>query len=166
MTLPVLPPISFGPFVQPNGQLTPAALAFLTQIWTGVFGGAQPGVVLLGYLDAINFNIVGDNKINLTLPTGAIGWRAALGLIYGTSGSFSAAHAGLFSLPFTQGTTLVSPTALSGITASGPNTAGAVITFTPGLTAVWNYSTVYLNVGTPQNGSSQGNFYLYGNSVY
>lgn len=165
MPVPILPPISFGPFVTPNGQLTAPALNFLQQIWVAAFG-AIPGVALLGSLDAINFNIAGDKQISLTLPPGAIGWRAAVGLIYGTAGSFSAAHAGLYSLAFTKGTALVAPTALSGITATGINTTGAVISFMPSLTAIWNYSTVYLNVGTPQGGASEGNFYLYGYPVY
>jgi len=165
--VPVLPPVTSVAFVNPAGQLTPAGLNLFQQIWTAAFGlgGITPGVLLLGSA-SVNFNIAGDNQVALALPSGAIGWRAAVGLIFGTMGSFSAAHAGLYSLPFTQGTILIAPTALSGITATGFNTAGAVTTFTPGLTTVWNYSTLQLHVGTAQGGDSQGNFYLYGYPVY
>ena len=76
------------------------------------------------------------------------------------------AHAGLYSVAFKQGVTLLGQTALSGITAIGINTPGATTSLTPGNTAVWNYSTIYLNVGTPQGATSQGNFYLYGYPVY
>jgi hypothetical protein len=166
--IPVLPPITWTPFVDQDGRLTPTGLNLIQQIWTAAFGlgGITPGVLLLGYKDGINFNIAGDNAIPIALPTGAIGWRAALGIIFGTMGSFSATHAGLYSLAFTQGTTLIGQTALSGITATGFNTIGAVTPFTPNLTAVWNYSTLYLNVGPTQGAASQGNFYLYGYPAY
>jgi hypothetical protein len=165
---PTLPPFSFGPFVNQGGILTPAALNFLQQMWSAAFagGGVTPGVLLLGYSDGINFNVAGDTPINLSIPAGAIGWRSHLGLVYGTSGSFSTAHAGLYSVAFKQGVTLLGQTALSGITAIGINTPGATTSLTPGNTAVWNYSTIYLNVGTPQGATSQGNFYLYGYPVY
>lgn len=166
--IPVLPPVGQVPFVTPTGNLTQSSLALIQQIWAAAFGlgGITPGVLLLGYSDQVNFNVSGDNKISLALPSGAIGWRANVGLIFGTQGSFSVAKAGLYSLPFTQGTTLITQTALSGITATGFNTAGAVITFTPGTTEIWNYTTLQLNVGTPQGGTSLGNFYLYGYPVF
>ena len=164
----ILPPISNTPFVQPNYCLTVTGLNIFQQIWAAVFGGGgiTPGLFLLGFSDGINFNVAGDKPINLNLPAGAIGWRAALGMVYGTSGSFSAAEAGLYSLAFKGGTTLIGQTALSGITATGPNVAGATASLTPGTTAIWNYSTIYLNVGTAQGATSQGNFYLYGYPVY
>ena len=167
-TVPVLPPITWTPFVDQAGILTPAALNLIQQIWAASFGlgGITPGVLLLGSKNNINFNITGDNEIPLSLPTGAIGWRASVGLIFGTSGSFSTAKAGLYSLAFEQGTTLIAQTALSGITATGFNTAGAITTFTPGLTEAWNFSTLFLNVGTPQGGTSQGNFYFYALPIY
>jgi hypothetical protein len=167
-TPPTLPPFSFGPFVSPSGVLTAAALNFLQQLWAAAFagGGITPGIFLLGYSDAINFNVAGDKPITLSIPAGAIGWHAALGLVYGTSGSFSTAKAGLYSLAFTQGTVLLGQTALSGITATGINTPGATTNLTPGTTAIWNYSTLYLNVGTAQGATSQGNFYLFGYPAY
>jgi hypothetical protein len=167
-TIPTLPPLSFGPFVNQADTLTIPALNFLQQLWAAAFagGGITPGVFLLGYLDAINFNLAGDKAIALTLPAGAIGWRSALGMVFGTSGSFTTAQAGIYSLPFRQGVTLLGQTALSGITATGFNTLGAITNVTPGTTAIWKYSTVYLNVGTAQGGTSLGNFYLYGYPVY
>lgn len=165
---PTLPPLSFGPFVNQAAALTIPALSFLQELWTAAFagGGITPGVFLLGYSDAINFNVAGDKPINISIPAGAIGWRASLGLVFGTSGSFSAAQAGLYSLAFEKGAVLLGQTALSGITATGLNTPGAVATLTPGQTAIWTYNTIYLNVGTAQGGTSQGNFYLYGYPVY
>jgi hypothetical protein len=168
-TPPTLPPLSFGPFVNQADTLTIPALNFLQQLWTAAFagGGVTPGVFLLGYSDNINFNVAGDKPITLTVPGGTIGWRAALGVVFGTSGSFSTAKAGIYSLPFTAGATLLGQTALSGITATGVNTAGALTTaLTPVQTAIWNYKTIYLNVGTAQGGASLGNFYLYGYPVY
>lgn len=163
----ILPPISNTPIVTAKGILTLAGLSLFQQIWAGVFGGGGvTPVSLLGYADSINFNVGGDTAINVTLPPGAVGWRAALGLVFGTSGSFSTAQAGIYSLAFTQGAALIGQTALSGITATGFNTAGATASLTPGTTEIWNYSTVYLNVGTPQGGTSQGNFYLYGYPVF
>lgn len=163
-----LPPVAGVQVVQPNGQFTPAGLSLIQQIWAGVFGGSgiTPGLFLLGFSDKINFNVAGDKPINLTLPVGAIGWRTSLGLVYGTAGSFSAAHAGIYSLPFRQGVTLIGQTALSGITATGPNTPGAVTILNPDVTAIWTYTTVYFNVGTAQGATSQGNFYLYGYPAY
>jgi hypothetical protein len=167
-TPPTLPPLSFGPFVNQNAELTIPALNFLQQMWAAAFagGGVTPGILLLGYSDAINFNVAGDKPITLSIPAGAIGWRSALGLVYGTSGSFSAVQAGLYSVAFKQGVTLLGQTALSGITATGINTPGAVTPLTPGATAIWNYTTVYLNVGTAEGATSQGNYYLYGYPVY
>src|SRR6185437_365230 len=109
--IPTLPPITWTPFVNQQGILSPAALNFLQQIWNAAFGlgGITPGVLLLGYKDQVNFNVAGDNQVALALPSGAIGWRPQLGVIFGTEGSFSAAHAGLYSLPFTQGTLLAGP---------------------------------------------------------
>jgi hypothetical protein len=166
--IPVLPPIAQAPFVGPQGILTQSSLALLQQIWTAAFGlgGITPGVLLLGYKDAVNFNVAGDNQITLALPGGAIGWRPQLGIVFGTQGSFSAAHAGLYSLPFTQGTLLAGPAALSGITATGFNTPNANVSLTPNATVIYNYTTLYLNVGTPQGGTSLGNFYLYGYPVF
>ena len=167
-TTPTLPPLSFGPFVNQVDTLTLPALNFLQQLWAAAFagGGITPGLFLFGYSDEINFNVAADTPIAITLPPGAIGWRSQLGLVFGTSGSFATAKAGLYSLAFTQGTTLLGQTALSGITATGINTPGAVTTLTPGTTAVWNYTTIYLNVGTPQGAASQGNFYLFGYPIY
>ena len=152
----------------PTGILTPVGLNLFQQIWQGVFGtGAViPGMILLGYLDGINFNVLGDKPITLTRPVGAIGWRAAVGLVYGTNGSFSTATAGIYSLAFQQGAVLLGQTALSGITTAGINTPGAVATWTPNQSAIWNYTTIYLNVGTAQGVVSQGNFYLYGYPVF
>ena len=168
MTGPILPPISGTPIVDARGHLTLAGLNLFQQIWAGIYGGGSvtPGLFLLGFADGINFNVAGDKPITLTLPVGAIGWRAAVGLVYGTSGSFTTARAGIYSLAFQQGAVLLGQTALSGIIATGLNTAGAVTTFTPGVTAIWNYSKIYLNVGTAQGAASQGNFYLYGYPVY
>jgi len=167
-TTPTLPPLSFAPFVNQADILTAPALNFLQQLWAAAFagGGITPGLFLFGFLDGINFNVAGDKTIALTLPAGAIGWRSALGLVFGTSGSFSTAQAGIYSLPFQQGTMLLGQTALSGIGATGFNAPGAVTALTPGTTAIWNYKTVYLNVGTAQGAASQGNFYLYGYPVY
>ena len=164
----ILPPISNTPFVQPDYRLTVTGLNIFQQIWAAVFGGGgiTPGLFLLGYSDAINFNAAGDKPINLNIPAGAIGWRAALGMVFGTSGSFSTAQAGLYSLAFEGGTQLFAQTALSGITATGFNVAGATTGLTPGTSVIWNYNKIYLNVGTPQGGTSQGNFYLYGYPVY
>lgn len=164
----ILPPLAGIQMVEPNGSFTIAGLNLFQQLWAGVFGGSgiTPGLFLLGYLDGINFNVAGDKAINLNLPTGSIGWRAALGMVYGTSGSFSTAKAGLYSVAFEQGTTLLGQTALSGITATGLNTPAAVASLTPGTTAIWTYSTIYLNVGTAQGAASQGNYYLYGYPVY
>ena len=164
----ILPPIANTPIVDQNGILTSAGLNLIQQIWTGVFGSGAvvPGLFLLGYLDAINFNVAGDKEISLTLPPGSIGWRAALGMVLGTSGAFTTAKAGLYSLAYQQGIALIGQTALSGITATGLNTPGAVTSLNPGLTAVWKYDTIYLNVGTAQGAASQGNFYLYGYPVY
>lgn len=165
----ILPPIGGVQVVYPsNGQFTPAGLNLFQQVWAGVFGGSgiTPGLFLFGFLDGINFNVAGDKQINLTLPAGAIGWKSALGVVFGTSGSFSAAHAGIYSLAFQAGTTLVGQTALAGITATGFNAPGATAPLTPDTTAIWNYKTVFVNVGTPQGATSQGNFYLYGYPVY
>jgi hypothetical protein len=167
--IPVLPPIGQAPFLNPQIlTLTPASLALLQQIWNAAFGlgGITPGLLLLGYKDSINFNVTGDNAIALALPTGAIGWCAQFGLVFGTQGSFSAAHASLYQLPFTGGHQLVGSTALSGITTTGFNAPGAVTALTPGAITIWNYTTVYLNVGTAQGGTSLGNFYLYGYPVF
>lgn len=164
----ILPPIFGTPFVQANGSLTSAGLNILQQIWAAVFGGSgiTPGLFLLGHLDGVNFNIAGDNFLNLNLPSGAIGWRAQLGLIFGTSGSFSTAQAGIYSLANQGGSTLIGQSALSGISTIGWNVSGGSTHLTPDLTTIWNYSSIYLNVGTPQAGTSQGNFYLYGYPVY
>jgi hypothetical protein len=166
MAVPVLPPIFGAPIVDGQGHLTTIGINLFQQIWTAAFGGGQSAPNLLGYLDAINFNVAKDNQINLILPTGAIGWRTALGMIFGTNGSFTTAKAGIYSVGFQQGVTLVGQTALSGITATGLNTAGAVTTLNPNVTAIWTYKTIFLNVGTAQGATSQGNFYLYGYPVF
>ena len=54
----------------------------------------------------------------------------------------------------------------AGITATGFNATGAVVTLNLDPTAIWTYSTIYLNVGTAQGGASLGNFYLYGYPVF
>jgi hypothetical protein len=163
---PVLPPLTGVPIVDSQGHLNPTGLNLFQQIWTAAFGSGEIAPNLLGYLDAINFNVAQDNTINLILPVGTIGWRAALGIVFGTSGSFTTAKAGIYSVAFQKGATLVGQTALSGITAIGPNTPGAVTVLNPNLTAIWTYSTIFLNVGTAQGGASLGNFYLYGYPVF
>lgn len=167
-SVPNLPPLSQVPFVNQNGGLTTPALNFLQQLWAAAFagGGITPGVFLLGYLDNINFNLAGDKAVPLTLPAGALGWRAALGIVFGTNGTFATAKAGIYQLPFEAGVTLLGQTALSAISATGFNTPGAIAPLTPGTTAIWNYTKVYVNVGTPEGATSQGNFYLYGYPIY
>lgn len=154
--------------VNQDGTLTVSGLNLFQQIWAGVFGGSGivPGLFLLGYSDNINFNVAGDKPINLNLPSGSIGWLASLGLIYGTGGSFTTAKVGIYQLAFRQGKTLLGQTALSAITATGLNTSHAAASLTPEDTTIWTYSTIYLNVGTAQGATSQGNFYLYGFPVY
>jgi hypothetical protein len=167
-TSPTLPPLSFGPFVNQADTLTIPALNFLQQLWAAAFagGGITPGVFLLGYSDGINFNLAGDKPITLSIPAGAVGWRPLLGMVWGTQGSFTTAKAGLYSLPFLQGTTLLGQTALSAITAVGFNVADVTANLTPTASAIFNFGTIYLNVGTAQGGTSRGNFYLYGYPVY
>lgn len=165
---PIFPPISGVQMVKPDGTLTIAGLNLFQQIWAGVFGGSgiTPGLFLLGFSDGINFNVAGDKSIPISLPVGAIGWRAALGMVLGTAGSFSVVQAGIYSLSFRQGVALLGQTALASISALGLNVPNATANLTPNATAVWSYKTVYLNVGTPQGATSQGNFYLYGYPVY
>ena len=167
--VPNLPPLSLIPFVNQGLALTTPALNFLQQLWAAALagGGITPGVFLLGYSDNINFNVTGDKPITLALPDGAIGWRSAIGMVFGTSGTFATTKAGIYQLAFQAGVTLLGQTALSGISATGLNTPGAVVaSLTPGTTAIWNYSKIYLNVGTAEGAASQGNFYLYGYPVY
>jgi hypothetical protein len=168
--IPVLPPIGQAPFLNPQIlTLTPASLALLQQIWTAAFGlgGITPGLLLLGYSDNINFNVAGDTQISLALPSGAIGWRASLAMVFGTQGSFNTARAGIYRDAFQQGTALAGQTALSGITGTGFVVSGATTdVLTPDTSVIWNYSTVYLNVGTPQGGTALGNFYFYGYPVF
>lgn len=165
---PIFPPVSGVQMVKPDGTLTIAGLNLFQQIWGGVFGGSgiTPGLFLLGFSDNINFNVAGDKMIPLSLPVGSIGWRPSIGIVLGTAGSFSVAQAGIYQLAFRQGVTLVGQTALSAITSVGLNVPNATAGVTPATTAVWSYSTIYLNVGTPQGATSQGNFYLYGFPVY
>src|SRR5579864_729819 len=87
----ILPPLAGIPVVQENRAFTEPALNLIQQLWAAVFGGGglTPGIVLLGFADNINFNLAGDKRINLNLPSGAIGWQAAKGIVFGTSGSFS-----------------------------------------------------------------------------
>jgi hypothetical protein len=166
----ILPPLGGVQVVYPNtGTFTPAGLNLFQQVWAGVFGGGgvTPGLFLLGFADGINFNLAGDKAIPITLPVGAIGWRAQAGMIFGTNGTFATARAGIYQLAFQGGVVLLGQTALSAITAVGFNTPGAVASsLTPGTSAIWKYTTVYLNVGTPEGATSQGNFYLYGYPVY
>jgi hypothetical protein len=164
----ILPPINRAPIVDENGFLTPSGLNLFQQIWTGVFGSGAviPGLFLLGSAQSINFNVLGDTAINLTRPPGSIGWRAQLGMVFGTSGAFATARAGLYSLAFKNGTTLIGQTALSAITQIGINAPGALASLTPGTTAIWDYDTIYLNVGTAEGAASLGSFYLYGYPVY
>ena len=164
----ILPPITRAPIVDQGGFLTPSGLNLFQQIWTGVFGSGAviPGLFLLGSAQSINFNVLGDTQINLALPPGSVGWRAQLGMVFGKSGTFATAEAGLYSLAAKAGTTLIGQTALSSITQTGTNNPGALASLTPGATAVWDYTTIYLNVGTAEGAASLGSFYLYGYPVY
>ncbi len=164
----ILPPIKHTPIVDENHFFTPAGLNLFQQIWTGVFGSGAviPGLFLLGSAQSINFNVLGDTAINITRPPGSIGWRPQLGMVFGKNGTFATARAGIYSLTLQTGTTLVGQTALSSITQTGPNKPGALASLTPGTTAVWDYETIYLNVGTAEGAASLGNFYLYGYPVY
>lgn len=166
MAAPVLPPLTGIPIVDNEGRLLSNGLNLFQQLWTAAFGSGSAAPNLLGYSDAINFNVVGDTAISLSLPTKAIGWRSALGMVFGTSGIFTTATAGIYSVASQQGAMLVGQKALSGITATGFNATGSVVTLNPDSTAIWTYSTIYLNVGTAQNGASLGNFYLYGYPVF
>lgn len=167
--IPVLPPIGQAPFLNPQIlTLTPASLALLQQIWTAAFGlgGITPGLLLLGYSDNVNFNVAGDTQISLALPSGAIGWQAANALVFGTQGSFTTAKAGLYSLANQGGTTLLAQRALSAITTTGFNVSSAVAGMTPGGSVIYNFTSIFLNVGTAQGGTSLGNFYFYGYPVF
>jgi|GEM_PF-3718374 hypothetical protein len=166
MAVPILPPLTGISILDTEGRLTSVGINLFQQIWTAAFGSGSAAPNLLGYSDAINFGVTGDTAITLSLPTKAIGWRSALGMVFGTSGSFTAAKAGLYSAASQQGTVLVGQTALSNITATGFNAASTITDLNPNPTAIWTYSTIYLNVGTAQGGTSLGNFYLYGYPVF
>ena len=166
MAAPVLPPLTGIPIVDNEGRLTSIGINLFQQIWGAAFGSGSAAPNLLGYSDAVNFGVTGDTPITLSLPTKAIGWRSALGMVFGTSGSFTVARAGLYSVASQQGSVLVGQTALSGITAIGFDATGAVVSLNPNTSAIWTFNTIYLNVGTAQNGASLGNFYLYGYPVF
>lgn len=128
---------------------------------------AGPATTLIGYADGINCNATGDTTITLTLPPGVIGWRITSGLWYQITGSSATtARVGIYSAASQGGTVLQSQTNPNAAS-TGINTPGAVSsTIFPAVGAVWNYTTIYLNVGTAQGATCTANWYLFGYPMY
>jgi hypothetical protein len=111
-------------------------------------------------IDNVNCNVTGDAAI-LTVPSPSANWSIIKFDAQGVSGTFTTAKAGINSLASGGGVALVSQTGLSGITSAAINTSGNATQLTGGGSpTVWNYQTIYLNIGTAQGGTCVANFYL------
>lgn len=81
----------------------------------------------------INANSVGDTPITIALPTGVTRYRAGVAYMFSPSISLTTAQVAIYGGASATGTVVLSPTALSPLTSTGPDTAGSLMLASPGL---------------------------------
>ncbi|TMJ04330.1 MAG: hypothetical protein E6G97_07445 [Alphaproteobacteria bacterium] len=118
-------------------------------------------VVLLGAAKAVNFNLVADTAIAITLPFGAANWRLAAIVICDATGDLSASHFALFTATGGGGTGIRGDTACN-ITNGTPNTASNLQAVGPSVDALYNVATVQFRMMTAQGAARTADVYLFG----
>jgi hypothetical protein len=108
----------------------------------------------------VNCNATGDTSFTVPLPSGVSNWRIKTYFTQGLTGTFTTAKFGLYSAASQGGTALLGQTALSAITTTALNTAGNGTQSSGAGGTAYNFTTLYLNIGTPQGSTCTMNAYL------
>ena len=117
--------------------------------------------IMGGYIDGVNLNSAGDNAITINCPTVNYDLRFIVIFNTGPTASLTTAKYGLFSGTGGGGTAIIgSGTVLSTITGSGVNAATANSVLNGPTVSVYNYTTLYFRVTTPQGASATANVYV------
>jgi hypothetical protein len=111
-------------------------------------------------IDNVNCNATGDTSFTVPLPSGVSNWRIKTYFTQGLTGTFTTAKFGLYSAASQGGTALLGQTALSAITTTALNTAGNGTQSSGAGGTAYNFTTLYLNIGTPQGSTCTMNAYL------
>lgn len=106
----------------------------------------------------VNFNSAGDTPFNISLPVGLSTYYLNHCFVIGVSGTFTTATLGVYSAPSRGGTILATLTPLSSITTTIANASGKMmlLPLPGGSTNVYDFTTLYINVGTAQGSLSTG----------
>lgn len=117
-----------------------------------------PGQVI-AVARGVNLNATGDTPVTVQLPPGATRYGFNQVHVLNPSTSITTAQLGVYTGASQGGVTVVTQTALSGLTTTGPATAGSMVNLNIAASAQSNSvyftnTTLYINVGTPQGSAS------------
>lgn len=131
-----------------------AALLFPNGV-AQVFGGKLTGA---------NMNSTGDQAITISLPAGFTRWRLNNIFVMNASISLTTAVGGLYTATSKGGTTIIANTqTYSALTGAADNSTGGfhALTNIAAVTAtIFNLSTIYLSLTTPQGATATADFYV------
>jgi hypothetical protein len=123
----------------------------------------QPSVLMAGELIGANFNTTADQAIALISPTQY--WLLNSLQVTNPSVAMTTAAGGIYSGAGKTGVQLLAAsTSYSGLTSNSPNTSGNGLTPTlgnGGNTTLYNLSTVYLSLSTPQGAPATADIRIY-----
>lgn len=114
------------------------------------------GYILGGRAAGVSCNTAGDTAITISSPS--TNWTVASLLAVMQTGAGGTARVGVYSAVSQGGTVLATQQALPA--ASGVNIASTVSSLT-NTAGFYAFTTVYLNVGTPQGATCTVNFYVF-----
>jgi hypothetical protein len=146
-----------------SGQVTPAHIATWTTDGVIQDGGvAIPNInsELVSTVLGINFNATNtDFPIPINLPAGFTRWRCRLAIITGASGTLTTATCGLFTQAAAAGFPIISTGTAITVNTNLADTNNNSQTFTPNdiNTIVFNDTTVFFRVQTPQGNAATAN---------
>jgi hypothetical protein len=118
-------------------------------------------IVLIGKLIGANFNTTADQQIPLILPAGSR-FRINSISVSRPSVSLTTAAGGFYSGAGKTGTTVVAASQVySGLSSTSLNTANSLLVLAGGATTLYDISTLYLSLTTPQGSAATADIHVY-----
>lgn len=141
-------------------------LALPSLAWAdGLSPPQNAGIVELGKLIGANFNSTADQAITLALPSP--NWIIHAFTVCNPSVSMTTAVGGVYSAAAKGGVQLVAASQVwSGLTTNAVNTVGSCVSAPAQSSALFNVSTIYLSLTTPQGAAATADVYVYGRPLY
>lgn len=113
---------------------------------------------------SLNFNVTTDQAITISPPSANYRFNAFV--FYFSSISLTTAAGGIYPSPAKAGTAIVAAaTAYNTLTGATVNNAGSTLNVSGPLTTVYDLSTVYFSLTTPQGAAATASVVIYCNKI-